>query len=124
VIVGVSMVLAGSSLGKGRISTVPEGKLGEAVGIHEKGSQLQEEELRHEINPATVNERDSTKPVPVRLAFIHGFIAGFGFGAFALIIYTVLAPAMPSPRLGWLPGALFGLGTMIAQVAFGATFGT
>ena len=27
---------------------------------------------------------------------LHGFIAGWGFGAFAMIIYTVLAPAMPS----------------------------
>ncbi|KUO92535.1 MAG: hypothetical protein RXO22_00805 [Thermocladium sp.] len=99
-----------------------ERKLGELTGIHRKGSKLQEEELRHRLNPAIVNERDLTKPVPVRLALIHGFIAGFGFGAFALIIYTVLAPSMPSPYLGFVPGLLFGLGTMTAQVMFGSIF--
>lgn len=54
---------------------------------------------------------------------VHGFIAGWGFGAFATILYTVLAPAMPSAALGWAPGAAFGLGTMLTQVAAGAAFG-
>ena len=54
---------------------------------------------------------------------VHGFVAGWGFGAFAIIIYTVLAPAMPSPFLGWVPGALFGIGTTIVQVLAGAAFG-
>ena len=54
---------------------------------------------------------------------VHGFVAGWGFGAFAIIIYTVLAPAMPSPLLGWVPGALFGIGTTIVQVLVGALFG-
>ncbi len=101
-----------------------ERKLGEKAGIHKEGSMLQEQELSHEINPAYVNEKDLVKPVPVKLAFIHGFIAGFGFGAFALIVYTVLSPVMPNAFLGWVPGALFGLGTMTAQVMFGTVFGT
>lgn len=54
---------------------------------------------------------------------IHGFIAGWGFGAFALILYTTLAPAMPSAAWGWLPGALFGLGTTLIQAFAGAGFG-
>lgn len=54
---------------------------------------------------------------------LHGFIAGWGFGAFALIIYTVLAPATHSVLWGWVPGALFGFGTMIMQAIAGATFG-
>ncbi|MHB1953640.1 MAG: urease accessory protein UreH domain-containing protein [Sulfobacillus sp.] len=54
---------------------------------------------------------------------LHGFIAGWGFGAFAMIIYTVLAPAMPSAAWGWAPGALFGLGTTVMQAAAGALFG-
>ncbi len=54
---------------------------------------------------------------------IHGFIAGWGFGAFALILYTTLAPAMPSAAWGWLPGALFGLGTTLIQGIAGAAFG-
>lgn len=99
-----------------------ERKLGVLTGIHREGSKLQEEELRHRLNPAIVNERDLTKPVPVKLALVHGFIAGFGFGAFALIIYTVLAPSMPSPYLGFVPGLLFGLGTMTAQIMFGSIF--
>jgi hypothetical protein len=59
----------------------------------------------------------------VKMAAVHGFIAGFGVGAFALIIYTILAPAMPNPYLAWLPGFIFGLGTMTMQVMLGAAFG-
>jgi len=54
---------------------------------------------------------------------VHGFIAGWGFGAFALILYTVLAPATHSIAFGWVPGALFGIGTMIMQVLAGGLFG-
>jgi hypothetical protein len=54
---------------------------------------------------------------------VHGFIAGWGFGAFALIIYTVLAPAMPSLATGWMPGFAFELGTLLMQAAAGAAFG-
>jgi hypothetical protein len=54
---------------------------------------------------------------------VHGFVAGWGFGAFAIIIYTVLAPAMHSAALGWVPGALFGLGTTAVQALGGASFG-
>ncbi len=54
---------------------------------------------------------------------VHGFVAGWGFGAFAIIIYTVLAPAMHSAVLGWVPGALFGLGTTVVQALGGAAFG-
>lgn len=61
--------------------------------------------------------------LPPQMAFGHGLIAGWGFGAFAIIIYTVLAPAMHSAWLGWVPGALFGLGTMTIQASAGALFG-
>lgn len=54
---------------------------------------------------------------------IHGFVAGWGFGAFALILYTTLAPAMPNVWWGWLPGALFGIGTALVQGTVGALFG-
>ncbi len=63
------------------------------------------------------------RPVPVRLVLIHGFVAGWGTGAFAIIIYTVLAPAMPNAGMALLPGLLFGLGTMVMQGAAGAAFG-
>lgn len=54
---------------------------------------------------------------------VHGFIAGWGFGAFALILYTVLAPATGSAAFAWVPGALFGIGTMVVQIIAGALFG-
>ena len=54
---------------------------------------------------------------------VHGFIAGWGLDAFSAIIYTTLAPAMPSAATGWLPGLVFGLGTLCVQAAAGAAFG-
>jgi hypothetical protein len=55
---------------------------------------------------------------------VHGFIAGWGLDAFSVIIYTTLAPAMPSPATGWLPGLVFGFGTLCVQAAAGAAFGS
>lgn len=66
---------------------------------------------------------DTTKQPPFRLAFIHGLVAGMGTGPFAAILYTAIAPVMPSAFIGWLPGALFGFGTLLSQVAFGSAFG-
>jgi hypothetical protein len=54
---------------------------------------------------------------------VHGFIAGWGIDAFSVIIYTTLAPAMPSAATGWLPGLVFGVGTLCVQAAAGAAFG-
>lgn len=62
-------------------------------------------------------------PIPVRMTLIHGFVAGWGTGAFAVIIYTVLAPAMPNAALAFLPGLLFGLGTMLVQGLAGLLIG-
>lgn len=100
-----------------------EQKLGTLFKIHEKNSKQQEGEFRHEINPIS-NADEHFRPVPSKLAFFHGLIAGFGMGAFALIIYTVLAPSMPNPYLGFVPGLLFGLGTLTMQVIIGAGFGS
>jgi hypothetical protein len=54
---------------------------------------------------------------------VHGFIAGWGIDAFSAIVYTTLAPAMPSAATGWLPGLFFGIGTLCVQAAAGAAFG-
>lgn len=89
--------------------------------IHRHRETKEHEELSHMANPVI---DETGKPIPLKLAFVHGIIAGFGFGAFALIIYTVISPAMPSPYLGFLPGLLYGLGTMTMQVIIGAGFGT
>ncbi|MHB8245053.1 MAG: hypothetical protein ACYDGN_06790 [Acidimicrobiales bacterium] len=71
---------------------------------------------------ADCKEPDLKDPRPWMPA-LHGFIAGWGLGAFAVIVYTVLAPSMPSPWWGWVPGALFGLGTTVVQVMVGGLVG-
>lgn len=58
------------------------------------------------------------------MPMIHGFIAGWGVGAFAIIVYGVLSPSMTSGYIAWLPGALFGFGTMVTQMLVGTIFGT
>ncbi len=57
------------------------------------------------------------------MALIHGFIAGWGFGAFAIILYTIIVPQMPNAYVAFLPGVMFGLGTMVVQAIFGGFFG-
>ncbi len=57
------------------------------------------------------------------MPMIHGFIAGWGIGAFAIILYGVLSPSMPNGYVAWVPGALFGLGTMVTQMLIGSIFG-
>ena len=73
-------------------------------------------------------DEDTERPAALRdprpwMPAVHGFVAGWGFGAFALIIYTVLAPAEHSAAWGWVPGAFFGLGTMAVQILAGGLFG-
>jgi hypothetical protein len=60
---------------------------------------------------------------PAQWTVIHGFIAGFGFGGFSIFVNTIAAPAMKSPWVGFLPGLVFGLGTMIMLVIVGGMFG-
>jgi len=66
----------------------------------------------------------SPHAMPARWTMIHGFIAGFGFEGFSVFVNTVAAPAMPTPWLGFLPGLLFGLGTMIVLAILGALLGS
>jgi hypothetical protein len=78
----------------------------------------------HLLSPAHhVDERVPEVSMKPWMPAVHGFIAGWGVGAFALILYTVLAPAMPV-WLGWAPGAAFGIGTTIVQALAGALFGS
>lgn len=70
--------------------------------------------------PEGVADRPIVSPY---MAAVHGLIAGFGVGAFALVLYTVLAPQMPGPAYGFLPGAAFGIGTLLVQAPAGALFG-
>jgi len=77
--------------------------------------------------PRPQKRRQAQPPQPRELKWwmpaVHGFIAGWGIDAFSVIIYTTLAPAMPSAATGWLPGFVFGLGTLCVQAAAGAAFG-
>ena len=62
------------------------------------------------------------KEIPLKLAVVHGLIAGFGFGAYSTIITFILAPQVPGLIYAPLPGLFFGLGTMFMQIIFGALF--
>jgi len=77
----------------------------------------------HRPSHAETAEWAGRTPTPA-MAAVHGFVAGWGLGAFALIMATVLAPAMPSAALGWVPGAAFGLGTTAVLVLAGAVIGS
>jgi len=125
IVVGIVMATAGiyiASRGKYLHWHYIEEKLGVALGIHRRGSAAQRKEFEHEVNPVFSEAGDLTRPVPVKLAFLHGLVAGWGIGAYALILMTVVAPAMPGPLLAWIPGALFGVGTMTMQIIWGAGF--
>ncbi len=125
VVVGIAMLAAGIYIKRKEVYFhwhMIEKNLG-SIFIHRHSKGTMEAELEHKRDPSLEGIEGDLRPVPPRLAFFHGIIAGFGFGAFALIVYTVLVPAMPSAYFGFLPGLLFGLGTMTMQVAFGAVFG-
>jgi len=77
----------------------------------------------HRPQHADTAEWAGRTPTPA-MAAGHGFLAGWGLGAFALIMATVLAPAMPSAALGWVPGAAFGLGTTAVLAGAGAVVGS
>jgi hypothetical protein len=64
-----------------------------------------------------------TSAPPVQWTLVHGFIAGFGLGGFSMFVNVVAAPAMPSPWVAFLPGLVFGLGTMLMLVILGGLIG-
>lgn len=74
---------------------------------------------------ARTGDRGAQGPrsLPAYMPLVHGFIAGWGAGGFALVLYGVLAPGTGSPYLAFLPGLAFGLGTMVAQMTLGGLFG-
>ena len=98
-IVGFVMAIAGSYILKGKYLHLPIDAL-----------------MKH-------GNHEVPKDVPLKMTVVHGLIAGFGFGAYASIITFVLAPQLPSIVYAPLPGLMFGIGTMIMQVIFGAIFG-
>jgi hypothetical protein len=84
-------------------------------------------EMGTSVSVLTRTHREASHPTPAPpppgWTLVHGFIAGFGFGSFSLFINTVAAPAMPNAWMGFLPGLLFGSGTLIVLVIIGSLFG-
>jgi sulfite exporter TauE/SafE len=81
---------------------------------------------RHKVHKPSAtgpSVKSGPQAPPVHWTLVHGFIAGFGVGGFALFVNTVAAPAMGSPWLAFLPGLAFGLGTMLMLVLIGGLFG-
>ena len=72
--------------------------------------------------PSESADEGDVKPVPLRMALVHGFVAGWGVGGFAVILIFVLAPQMPNVWWAALVGVMFGLGTMVMQIVTGALF--
>lgn len=112
VLVGVAMALAGAYILR----------LGRVFHLHFLPERLSAPEECHDCEGA-IEALHAPRAVTPSMAAVHGFVAGWGFGAFATILYTTLAPSMPNVAVSWLPGLAFGLGTMVMQVAAGALFG-
>ena len=112
VLVGIGMLLAGYYLLKGSDIHVPLDRL---LGGNQHHTAQAERVPMHEAE-------DGPKPVPLKLATVHGFIAGWGLGAYASIIVFILAPQMPNIFYAALVGTSFGIGTMIMQVILGSVF--
>ncbi len=118
VLVGLVMFFAGWYLLRGSDIHLPfdraiERLFGRFLGDHRHHTTVAE---RSPVPEAGIH------PIPTRMALVHGFVAGWGFGAYATIIVFILAPQMPN--VGWaaLTGACFGLGTMVMQMITGALF--
>jgi len=86
--------------------------------LHRHGPVHQRAEA--EIEAAIGGER---KAVPIKWTLVHGFLAGYGFEGFMIFVNVTAAPRMPSPWMGFLPGLLFGLGTMLVLLVLGSLFG-
>ncbi|MGC8756190.1 MAG: hypothetical protein ACP5QW_06690 [bacterium] len=92
------------------------------LGHHHDDVAHMEKNL-HVLSPKCNSCDPEVATPPIKWTLIHGFIAGFGFGGFALFVNTIAAPAMPNALLGFLPGLFFGVGTMLMLVIVGALFG-
>lgn len=118
ILVGIVMFAAGWYLLRGSDIHLPfdhwmERLLGRAFADHTHHTTTAE---RTPLPEAGV------KPIPLRMALVHGFVAGWGIGGFGTILVFILAPQMPN--VGWaaLVGTMFGLGTMIMQMITGVLF--
>lgn len=112
ILVGIFMFIAGAKVLKGKYIHLP---LDRFFGGHKHHSTESERVPMDELE-------DVSKPVPLKLAIFHGFVAGWGLGAYASIIVFILAPQVGSVFYAPLVGLSFGFGTMITQIITGAVF--
>ncbi len=117
IVVGIAMSIAGSIvLRQNRYVHL------HLLGHHHDGAR-KPETTSQVLGSRHIEPAHAAAVTPARWTIIHGFIAGFGFGGFSIFVNTVAAPAMTSPWLGFLPGLVFGLGTMLMLVIVGGLFG-
>jgi ABC-type nickel/cobalt efflux system permease component RcnA len=89
--------------------------------------RVSEKDLSKHVSGHGARSRNSAT-VPTHWCVIHGFISGFGTDTSILTtwIYLTTIPVLASAGLwgiGWLPGALFGLGTFVVLMFIGFFFG-
>jgi ABC-type nickel/cobalt efflux system permease component RcnA len=109
ILVGIVMALAGAYvLNKKRYIHLPIDLMLHGKSHHTQGAQRV--------------PMHKTRNVSTRMAVVHGLIAGWGFGAYATILVFVLTPQVPGLIYAPLPGLLFGIGTMMMQIIYGAIF--
>ncbi len=122
VLVGVVMFVAGSYVLKGRYLHLPFDSLVQSI-LHGFRDHAPLAGGHHTTSAERVPPHEAhMHSVSLRMATVHGLIAGFGFGAYATIITFILAPQVPGLIYAPLPGLFFGLGTMTMQIIFGAIF--
>ena len=114
--VGAAMAIAGFLILKDKIPH-----------LH-PGMKISEKDLAKHIKPdgTAIDKNKST--VPIHWALIHGFISGFGVdtGIMSTFVYLTVLPALAAAgfwEVGWLPGALFGVGTFVMLMGIGFFFG-
>ena len=117
IVVGIAMSAAGAIVL--RRNRYPHFHL---LGHHHDAAKEIERTI-HVLGRPHAENTAPTTALPVRWTIIHGFIAGFGFGGFSVFVNTIAAPAMSSAWIGFLPGLVFGLGTMMMLAILGAVFG-
>jgi sulfite exporter TauE/SafE len=113
--VGLAMAAAGAIL----LYRTGLARLTQRMHRHGRIHQLAEESIQ-----AALAQPDAPKTTPVKWTLIHGFLAGYGLEGFMIFVNVTAAPRMPSPWMGFLPGLLFGLGTMLVLMVLGTAFGT
>ncbi len=93
------------------------------LGHHHEDARVMERTYRVIYRRDTAADMPAASTPPVKWAFVHGFVAGYGFEGFTIFVGAVAAPAMGSAWLGFLPGLMFGIGTMLMVLVIGALFG-